>query len=892
MALDFSSYLRLDIEVPVDGGLTNLVQNPDGELGSWFWVTPVTNTAVSTGSDADGPYLKFTTTAAQACHFTSEYIPATVGDYYQAQVNVVDVTTTTSAVRLRFEWYDSAKALLSSSAQTALTTTNGVLYTAEYVAPASTAYVKLRVDFYNSAGGNPSANDWFSFRNAMVTVSDTGTAATTRTNLVKNPSFETNTTHWSSVRSGQTLAQSSTYAKQGTYSLKVTEDTGGVTGNYLAVTTATGTSGMAVTGGLPYHAAATLYNASGAGRTGKVNIKWYTSTGALISYPYASESLAQGAWDRVQLTATAPSNAAYAAIEVTYSIGSGNIPNNESFYVDEVMFEQASAWIGYFDGSFTDTSEWTYDWSGTAHNSTSTRVSLGDAFDYYPPNDWRDVLGPAHEVRVERGALDVGTLSATIFDAELDPSTYSELRPGKKMRLRTSAGVNLFSGKIANATVNYLRDETRIELEAVDAAAALANQTATEGVEDIADLPYILEGRSVPFSVNGSGNQVTSATIVSENENASVLDQVAITRDTALGYAWVDGNGVLNVYDSAQMGNAVVATFKDALSGGELADPENYGSYYDIDVNFNTESCINDVTVTWLRYVSATGETTEITYGPYRDATSIATWGPHAANFTIHGATESSASISTYANAILTANATPEIRVNSIDVPVRTPEEITLISGIDLYSLVNVVYDTPTVDGDYRVTGISHQITPGEWTTHLSFEVDGMVATPTVAPSPDTGGTVTVNTMEALHLTRGTDATTSAGNAPALRIADLTGNHMRIDSNEIIAMSDDDTQSTLNLNPGGGNVIGNGMTVSAIAFGDDTVTTDASGIATITHGLGTTPTSVVITPRNNGTNHICTVTARGSTTFSFRVVNDAGATTASASRSFCWIAIA
>lgn len=54
-----------------------------------------------------------------------------------------------------------------------------------------------------------------------------------------------------------------------------------------------------------------------------------------------------------------------------------------------------------------------------------------------------------------------------------------------------------------------------------------------------------------------------------------------------------------------------------------------------------------------------------------------------------------------------------------------------------------------------------------------------------------------------LVVTSTTDATTSAGNKPALRIGNPAAIHQRLDGNEIIAMTDDDTQGSLLLNSGG-----------------------------------------------------------------------------------------
>lgn len=51
-----------------------------------------------------------------------------------------------------------------------------------------------------------------------------------------------------------------------------------------------------------------------------------------------------------------------------------------------------------------------------------------------------------------------------------------------------------------------------------------------------------------------------------------------------------------------------------------------------------------------------------------------------------------------------------------------------------------------------------------------------------------------------------TDASTAAGNKPPLRIGPVTGNHLRVDGNEIISMANDSSPSGLNLNISGGAV--------------------------------------------------------------------------------------
>jgi hypothetical protein len=105
--------------------------------------------------------------------------------------------------------------------------------------------------------------------------------------------------------------------------------------------------------------------------------------------------------------------------------------------------------------------------------------------------------------------------------------------------------------------------------------------------------------------------------------------------------------------------------------------------------------------------------------------------------------------------------------------------------------------------------------------------------------------------IEKLVLNSVTDAATTAGNAPALRVGNLAATHLRIDNNEIVAMSGDATQGNLFLNLGGGTKIGGGDFLSALAFGNAGPNTDASSQVSFNHGLGTTPLSVQITARNS-----------------------------------------
>lgn len=352
------------------------------------------------------------------------------------------------------------------------------------------------------------------------------------------------------------------------------------------------------------------------------------------------------------------------------------------------------------------------------------------------PATYTDILGPTSTISFERDELNVGTLTATILDSALDPSQDDLIRTGKRVRLRVrqngaTAYTELFTGKITNGNTKYdltrpAGAQARITLTAVDPVSQLAQVPAPNGVGTIAELPYVLEGAGVPWNVNGSGNHRASAVVVSTNENAKVLDQVALTRDSALGLAWVDRRGALQAWDMSAIPATLAATLDET-------------AYSDIDVDWDAERCINTVNVKLLRTNAATGETVEVVYGPFIDQASVDRWGPRSRDFTVHGIADTEAAASAYAAQILAANATPTVSINALTLPITAPTDLTLTSGsrralIDLYDAVRVVNANASIDQVMRPTAVKHTITPDKWMTYLEFARDGGVAPPQQAP--------------------------------------------------------------------------------------------------------------------------------------------------------------
>lgn len=982
--------LKLEVETdPPAGTLANLVENPDGAQGAWGWVTPVANTTLVSSNTPHNPCLQYNPVSSGANFFYTDPYPVTVGQVIGAGwvVQACNVGAGNGWYRVSIEFLNSSFVLLSATTPTAYLqedNSGGRAYLASATIPASTVYARLRFDMYSSNAGAVvgTSNAFMTVHNAaMVTAASAGALSViSRRNKVTNPSFEVNTTGWLSSTGSPTVARSTTQAFVGTASCSMT-----ATQNYdMRLSSSVGTGGMPVVAGVSYTAKC-RFRAATTSRQVQISIFWYAPSGAPINSggAGAAASDSNAGWIERTSTEVAPAGAAFAA--VTPYVRSAL--TGEVHYVDAVQFEVTATSGAYFDGDTTDPSaNQLYAWDGTAHNATSTFT------EYAPYSDgaWTDILGPTHEIRLLREDLNVGTLTATVLDEALDPATASLLRPGRKVRLRaldasTALYTSLFEGRATEAEVTYdlHREDSkqaRISLTAADNIRQLANVSRNQGVGSVSDLRYLMEGAGVPWLVNGNSNQASSATVVAVNENASLLDQIAITRDSALGYAWVNRAGVLVANDAPFMSSGtnlvpnpsfetnttgwtaganttitrVTTQFLDGIaslsvnrvasgnisvstpsgtsgmpvtagksygaqcsmltnagarnftitlnwytSGGGLVSsdvspmvlngtswmqntfqatapataafaqivvtvisPSDLGPHYldmvrlfevnlvdesvysDLDVSFNTNTCINDVRVKWLRYNATTGSTDEITYGPYRDAASVQEWGYHSAEFTVQGASESSAAIAAYANDILAASGTPVVRINSIQIPINSAADVTVTKALlDLYDLVRVSNTAKGLDHTSRITGIEHQITSDRWLMNLSFSVEGAVASPQVTPSPGTGSGVTAGVLDVAHGGTGLTSVT-AGNF-------LSGNGTSPLSQRT------PTQVKADLGIKGGAI---------------TVTTDASGVATITHGLGGTPAFVVATTQGTST-YFCTITSKGATTFTVTVLH-------------------
>lgn len=183
-----------------------------------------------------------------------------------------------------------------------------------------------------------------------------------RTNLVTNPSFETDLTNWSA--SGfSSIARVATEQYHGAYSLQVTPTSATTDGAFY--------NAISMVAGSTYAASAKVKAAKGV----KYQIAVYSAGGTRLA---SSEFIATGRWQWVYTYYTETSSNLR-----KITIGKVNSPSTTLFYIDGVQVESITAGetvSTYIDGDqlglVPNQSPPAYYWNGTPHASTSNRSGL------------------------------------------------------------------------------------------------------------------------------------------------------------------------------------------------------------------------------------------------------------------------------------------------------------------------------------------------------------------------------------------------------------------------------------------------------------------------------------------------------------------------------------
>lgn len=195
----------------------------------------------------------------------------------------------------------------------------------------------------------------------------------TRTNLVPNPSFETNNTSWSTAQSA--ITRSTAFALYGSGSLTTTMSS---TTDSNAFSMPAGTVTINQTG--TYTVSAYVYVPTGstiAGRTITISFEGggMTSSGG-TSQP---ATLVAGQWVRCSYTARNFTSISGTSPAIVFRLsGTLSTAVGQAIYLDGCLLEYSSTLNTYFDGGldpYAYGTTPTLAWTGTANNSTSTRTA-------------------------------------------------------------------------------------------------------------------------------------------------------------------------------------------------------------------------------------------------------------------------------------------------------------------------------------------------------------------------------------------------------------------------------------------------------------------------------------------------------------------------------------
>jgi len=205
-----------------------------------------------------------------------------------------------------------------------------------------------------------------SFPSSMITT-DIIPTTVTRTNLITNPSIETNTTGWTGT-AGATLTRTTAKALYGSSSIisNRTSTTGALVVGF--------NPRLAVSAGLPYTFSAYFFRDYATTRITQLRTQWFDAASVLIgSTIIVGQTVPPiNTWGRLSTTQTAPAG----AVTVYFDVLVNGALVGENVWLDGMLLEQSAALNSYFDGSLADSYTnyqlVTTAWNGTAQNSTST----------------------------------------------------------------------------------------------------------------------------------------------------------------------------------------------------------------------------------------------------------------------------------------------------------------------------------------------------------------------------------------------------------------------------------------------------------------------------------------------------------------------------------------
>ena len=215
---------------------------------------------------------------------------------------------------------------------------------------------------------------------------------TTRTNLVTNPSLETNINGWININANSTTSQTTSTSYIGTGSMQILAN-GTSQGNGVITNRLTPSDRFAAVAGdtIYFQARAKRGVGSRNARLVLVGYNTATSTGAIETITGSTVTLNTSTWTLLQFSGTfASASTNFGAVSIQYMVtGSAG----DTIFVDAIIAEKNSGGYSpyYFDGSLSDipaAARPELAWTGTVDRSASTAEAY---FGDIPDTTWDNV---------------------------------------------------------------------------------------------------------------------------------------------------------------------------------------------------------------------------------------------------------------------------------------------------------------------------------------------------------------------------------------------------------------------------------------------------------------------------------------------------------------------
>jgi hypothetical protein len=521
--------------------------------------------------------------------------------------------------------------------------------------------------------------------------------------LNSNPSFETGISPW--VPHGSTIAQSSTWAQQGSYSMQITPD--GVSALAYAES-----EDIPVIPGQQYTAAGVV-NSTGAWAGGfSFSVNWFTSAGAYISTSSSSFALMTGVQSR-STTFTAPATAAIATLVPTQG---GTPPASQVIWVDQVTLSSVAVGFGAWDAGLWDSALWG------------------------PDEIWTDISAYVRSISTDRHfsrdmqVWESGTATIVLnnFDARFSPSNLASeyvsygitgIRPWRPVRIRaTWAGVtyDLFRGYALNWNESYDQPSPNgggayMTVSCVDEMASLAR------FDGLAQTPVgagELSGVRIHRILNNAGHggarmiDPGNVTVQATDLSANAVEELKLTTDSEGGGLYVSKSGTV-VF---QRSTALVDNTRSSTVQATYGDGPGELPYSDVQPAYDGDLLKN--IVSWSRVggtvQTLTDEISRALYEDKRDTSKqnlICTTDLQVAQL---------------AGVFLQQFSKPEDRIASVEIRPRGNPNLLFPAVLtrEVRDLVRAVRRPPggiTITRDCHIAGIAHEITGDNWVTTFTL---------------------------------------------------------------------------------------------------------------------------------------------------------------------------